>query len=381
MQKKTLIAVFISVLAVLCWISLQCVFIFGFKAIEKVLESTATERIVFVRSSKLESKPGIRVLDANNSFFQIKIIEPNRIDVNWGNTSIYLKNRCRVATLKKEKRVQVIGTLPDNKQYPITIDSGFDQYMLVSDTIVLDAGLEIYPAAELGGINGGFCHLGRLRIGELTIEHPLCVYTLAHYEGRLLGRTKWKDKTILFGLNLMKQFRYILIDNINHKVEFSTQDTFEPADPNVWSRYPTILEKDDSSLERLMVDIPLAGKTRHLMFDTGSGCGLIVAKDVWKTISPKLTIHKKTTDKLRMMHGFEPSEKITVQNLDVGNSRLNNAYIYMLLNEEPCGSDFFLLGMGFFKDTVVVIDFEHNLLWIKNQQQSVIYKDDKPAEI
>jgi hypothetical protein len=117
-----------------------------------------------------------------------------------------------------------------------------------------------------------------------------------------------------------------------------------------------------------MVDIPLAGQTRHLLFDTGSGSGLIVAKDIWKTLSSELTILKKANTRQRMMHGFEPSKEITVQNLDVGNHRLKNAVIFMLLNEEPCGKDFFLLGMGYFQDTVVVIDIENNLLWIKKTQ-------------
>lgn len=380
MRKKTFIAVFISVLAVLCWISLQCAFIFGFKAIEKVLESTATERVVFVRSSNLESKPGVRVLDANNPFFQVLREEPNRVEVKWTDTSIYLKNRCRVKMLEEQK-VQVSGTLSNNKQYPITIDSGFNHFVLVSDTIVLDAGLEIYPVAESDGINGGFCHLDRLKIGDLTIEHPPCVYKLAHYEGRQLGRTNWKANTILLGLSLMKQFRYILIDNINNQVEFSNQDTFDPNDSDEWSQYPTSLETDSSPRERLMLDILLAGQTRHLLFDTGSGSGLIVAEDIWKTISSELTILKKADTRQRMMHGFEPSKEITVQNLDVGNRQLNNTVIYMLLNEEPCGKDFFLLGMGYFQDTVVVIDFEHNLLWIKNPQQSGLTKEDDSAKL
>ena len=265
----------------------------------------------------------------------------------------------------KEKNVQVLGILPDNKQYPITIDSGFDQFILLSDTIVLDADLEIYPISEYKDTTGGFCHLKQLKIGDLTIEHPPCIYKLAHYEGRVLGRTTWKEGIIALGLNLMKRFRYILIDNVNQEVEFSVKDLFEPDDANQWSRYPITLERDNSSVHRLMVDIPLAGTTRHLMFDTGAGCGLIVAKDVWKTTSSELTILKKTNVRQMMMHGFEPSEKITVQNLDVGNRRLKNAVIYMLLNEEPCGKDFFLLGMGYFQDTVVVIDFENNLLWVK----------------
>jgi len=368
MQKKTFTAVFISILAVLCWISLQCAFIFGFKALKKFLDSTATEHIVFVRRSNLESEPGVRVLDANNPYFQVIRMEPNRVEIDWGKTGIGLKNRCRVKMLEEQK-VQVSGILSDNKQYPITIDSGFNHSVLVSDTIVLDAGLEIYPVAESDGINGGLCNLKQLKIGDLTIEHPPCIYKLAHYEGRKLGKTKWKEEIIALGLNLMKCFRYILIDNINHEVEFSIRDTFEPADSNEWSRYSTSLEIDNSKRERLMVDIPLAGKTRHLMLDTGSGCGLIVAKDVWKTISSELTILKKTNIKQRMMHGFESSKEITVQNLDVGDHQLKNAVIYMLLNEEPCGKDFFLLGMGYFQDTVIVIDFERNLLWIKNTQQ------------
>ena len=322
----------------------------------------------------------MRVLDANNQYFQVLKEEPNRVDVNWTDTSIHLRNRCRVKMYEEEQKVQVSGTLSNNKQYPITIDSGFDQFILASDTIVLDAGLEIYPVSEYKGITGGLCHLDWFKIGDLTIKHPPCIYKLAHYEGRKLSKTKWKENTILFGLSLMKRFQYILIDNVNQEVEFSVKDLFEPEYLNAWNQYPITLEIDHSKRERLMVDIPLTGQTRHLLFDTGSGSGLIVAEDIWKTISADLTILKKVDTRQRMMHGFEPSKEITVRNLDVGNRQLKNAAIYMLLNEEPCGKDFFLLGMGYFQDTVVVIDFERNLFWIKKPQQSVIPEEDNLAE-
>jgi hypothetical protein len=367
MRKKILIAATITILTVLCWLSLQFVFILGSLVFEKAVESITKERVVFVRRPNLESEPGVRVLDANNPFFQVQRYEPNGFNISWGQTSLNLKNRCRIKMLKEEgeKRVKVLGTLFNGKNYPIIIDSGFNQFILACDTIVLDADLEIYPMPELGDSAGGLCHLMLLKIGDLTIDHPLCFYTLQHYEGRQLGRTKWMEKQLLFGLGLLKQFRYILIDNVNQEVEFSVKDLFEPEDPNEWNQYPTSLEMDNSNRERLMVDIPLTGQTQHLLFDTGSGCGLIVAEDVWKSISSELKILKKVNVRQRMPHGFEPSEKITVQTLDVGNRCLKNATIYMLLNEEPCGKDFFLLGMGYFQDTIVVIDFERNLLWVK----------------
>ena len=354
MRKKNLIIISLWIISALCW-----AFLFALRF---------TDRTVFVYTCNLESTPGVRVLDANNPFFKITRAEPNRVEVDWGNTGIHLKGHCRVKMREGTTNTQVLGTLREGKTYPVVIDSGFCQYLSVSDTIVLDAGLDIYPAKELGSDTGGFCHLCRLKIGDLTIVHSPCTYTLAHYEKRGFGRDPWKEKKILFGLRLMKKFRYILIDNINQEVEFSVEELFEPADPNRWSRFPASLESDNTGGERLMVDIPIADQTRHLMFDTGADSGLIVAKDVWETIAAKLTIVRKTRNKLSMMHGFEPCDEITVEKLVVGDSSLSNEKVQVLDNDNPWGNEFLLLGMDYFKDTVVVIDFEHNLLWIHKPQ-------------
>jgi len=40
--------------------------------------------------------------------------------------------------------------------------------------------------------------------------------------------------------------------------------------------------------------------------------------------------------------------------------------IHVIADDNPFGKDEFTLGTGFFRETVIVLDFEHNLLWIRN---------------
>jgi hypothetical protein len=233
---------------------------------------------------------------------------------------------------------------------------------------VIDAGLDIYPLKGLGGVTGGFCRLDELRIGELSIVRSPCTYTLTHYEKRAFGRAPLKEKKILFGLRLMKKFRYILIDNINQEVEFSLEKSFEPTDPNRWSRFTASIESHNATGDRLIVEVPIVGKTRHLCFDTGTSSGLVITKEVWKTVASDIKILRRTRNKINMMHGFEPCDEVTVETLVVGDMTLSHEKVQALHDGSRWGNDLFLMGMGFFQEVVVVLDFECNLLWLRKSQ-------------
>ena len=364
MRKKTFIVVSISILAVPCWVFLQFVFFLGFKALEKAIKSTATERVVFVRRSKLESVPGVRVLDANNPFFQILRMEPNRVDVIWKEKNrIYLQeSTCRVQKLNSQL-VHVMAEL-NNKQCPVAIDSGFGEHLMVNDAVIIENQLEIFPFEYKTPDSAGFCHVKKVKIGDMTITNPPCLYTLGHYEKRLLGRTKWKQSQIIFGLALMRHFRYVLIDNISSIVEFGMRKSFAPDPNESWLKYPMALETDEKNMRRIMVEIPIAGRVRQVAFDTGASNNLLMAHSIWEKFSGELDVVKASKSSIRMFYGWEEAEMNTVGELDIGERMLSNADIAVLSDESKKGSGFFLLGMGCFKDTVIVLDFERSLLWI-----------------
>jgi hypothetical protein len=46
---------------------------------------------------------------------------------------------------------------------------------------------------------------------------------------------------------------------------------------------------------------------------------------------------------------------------------MTNASIF-ILDDSVFKESFILIGMGYFKDTIVVIDFERSLLWVRKPQ-------------
>ena len=66
---------------------------------------------------------------------------------------------------------------------------------------------------------------------------------------------------------------------------------------------------------------------------------------------------------------FLPCRKMTIKELQVGNMLIKNANINVITNKNPWHEDdHHMLGMGFFKETIVVLDFDKSLMWIKKQQ-------------
>jgi len=353
MRKKTVVIISLITFTALCW--------------ALILAVKWTDKTVYVYSHDFESSPGIRLMDPNHVIFEVISQESNRVNVKWDKTEIHHTGRCRVKMREESPNVQVLAQVNDGKIYPIVIDSGATKYLAATDSLVLDAGLEIFPIDELGKNIGGLCHLDQLRIGTLTIVHPACEYWLSHYERRVLGQTIWKEKKLNLGLNLMKEFSYILFDNVTREVEFATNNSFNPQDSNQWHQYPISIERNEKQHTRLIVDIPLAGQTQRIEFDSGASPGLILTESIWAKISSGLHILNQEKDQLRTpLSGWLPSRKITVEQLALGNISINDAMIHVIADDNPFGKDEFTLGIGFFRETVIVLDFERKILWVRN---------------
>lgn len=358
MRKKTIAIISLWALITLCW--------------ALILVMRWPDKTVYVYTDDLESVPGVRMLDSNNDFFEIISREPNRVNVKWEKTDIYLKDSCRVKMRENSPNLQVLAQVNNGKSYPVVIDSGVTKYLTVTDSVVLDSDLAIYPIDGLGKNVGGLCHIEKLKIGTLTIAHPACVYWLAHYERRVLGHTTWEEKKINLGLGLMKEFSYILIDNVTREVEFAANNSFNPQDNNQWHQYPMTIEHDEKPNAGLIVDIPLVDQPRRIKLDTGASPGLILTESIWTTFSSDLQIrHQKKERMATPLFGWLPCRMITVEQFILGNISINDARIHVIADDTPYGHDEFTLGMGFFRETVIVLDFERNLLWVRNPLQSL----------
>jgi len=360
MRKRTCIIISLWIIAALCW---ALVFVLKYGS-----------RTVFVQSYDLASTPGVRMLDPNAGKFEITRPEPERVDVKWLETNIYVKGDGRVKMLENSQNVKVSGRLSNGKSYPVVIDTGFSDYMAVTDSVVIDAGLAIYPMTDWKDkLVGGLCELPSLDLGNVTIEQSACECWSAHYERRVLGLTVYKEMKINIGLGLMKGFSYIRIDNINQEVEFKAKKQFSPREENQWIRHPMMIEYDEKGNARLMVDIPIAGHSRHIGFDTGAAAGLTMTEKIWSEVSSGLhLVHEEKSFMATPLAGLLPCRKITIELLELGGISVHGAQVNVTANNNPFGQDNFTLGMDFFKETIIVLNFESELLWIRNPAKSAI---------
>lgn len=288
------------------------------------------------------------------------LIDPNIWPVKM--TISGLKEPCRVKYrpyyVYTHPTAIVTGQIPRGKKYPVLIDSGFPSFIWVSDKIILENNLPIYPIKGIPST--GFCHLPFLKLGKVTLRNPLCMYRQQHLELQVFGIPIWREKWIIVSLGIMKDFRYILLDGVQREVELSAEQSFAPIEPNNWSQYRFTIEEDS-----LMVDIPIEGEDVHIAFDTCCSYGLTVRSKLWAKLSERVKVRgARDYKKLSGLAGWIPCKKMLIPKLAVGNKVIKNAEV-LVLPEDKHFKMSSHLGMKFFKNTVVVLDFERNLMWVK----------------
>ena len=317
--------------------------------------------MVFVHAPDFESKPGIQILDANNPYFQVRY-EHDSVQTEWTETKITLKESKSRMKKPRWKYIYVHAELNNNK-YPIIIDTGFEGSILVNDLVVTDNNLEIFPVNKITPHFSGFCHIDKIQIGDMTIFNPESYYKSSHYERKVFGITTFRQRKIILGLGIMRNFRYVLVDNIDDELEFS-MDSFNVESAQAWSQYEMHID-DTKTIPCLIVDIPIAGEKTKIAFDTGYDCCLIMTEKIWEKYSVKLQKVKETKDQALLLSGFYDIRKVTVDKLIIGDMIFSNEPIHIFSNDNRFGPDFFMIGIDCFNNTVIVLDFEHNLLWVK----------------
>jgi hypothetical protein len=264
----------------------------------------------------------------------------------------------------------VEGKLDTGRRYPLVLDTGASIAVFVNDIHIVENNLAIHPLARSrnGSPGWGMCRLPTLHIGEISLSSPPCFYREQHMELRLFGLPLTKDKAMIAGLGVLRLFKYITFDSINEEVEFSIEKTFEPEQPDSWARYAFVIEQDLGGNAFLFVKIPIAGHEIEVQLDTGSGKGLAISEESWKTIAQEIGHPKlRKGQDLYPYIGLLPCRRGVVPVLAVGNQIVPDLMISIFPDDSPivdrCSA---LLGMQCFQDTNVVLDFERSLMWVKN---------------
>lgn len=263
------------------------------------------------------------------------------------------------------------GTLGhSDKEYEFKIDTGSPYPLMVNDLHVLENDLPIY---EISPGSLGLCLLPSSQVGSTALRGTVSMYNWYHTEIRLLGLTVYKDRTILLGTPFLQMFNYVVFDGVGREAEFSRTQGFDPPDPNEWSRYRFVESSAPSAKRRILIEIPLAGQTVQVAFDSGYQGTFLTSQKTWQQMQQELSGVKANHKTLYAPHlgGRLSATMATVTCLKVGNRITQNARIAALPDDSPAIKSLEdmqgVLGMQCFADTTIVLDFEREALWVRDR--------------
>ncbi len=262
----------------------------------------------------------------------------------------------------------VEGKLGNGKKYPVVLDTGASIGLFVNDIHIKENKLPIHPLKSYNdSVGWGMCYLPELHIGQVTLVNWPCFYQEQHTEVQLLGLPLSKDKAAIAGLQALRRFKYIAFDSVREEVEFSLGKIFEPERSDSWAKYSFAIEEDLGGNTFLFVNIPVAKEEIELQLDTGSGRGLAIAEELWEKMRKKTQpVKLKKGRDLYPYIGWLLCKRGVIPELELGNRTIRDAKISVFPNDSPivdeCSG---LLGMQYFQDTVMVLDFERNMMWVK----------------
>ncbi len=166
----------------------------------------------------------------------------------------------------------------------------------------------------------------------------------------------------------MRQERWLVLqDGVADEVEFSKENVFAPNDTELWTQYPIWLEEDLGGNVFLLTRMPVAGQQVELQVDTGSGRGLAISQELWEQFPTDVKrVHLKRTKELYPYLGNLNCRSGVLTEITLGEKTVYNVPVSVFPDDSPLVEDYGgLLGMQLFKQTVMVLDFENSLMWVK----------------
>lgn len=319
----------------------------------------------------------INLLDPENSPYDIEIIErPNgRLDYYWDiDSSIEQADFCKLkyhSSYKYTRSIVVQGSIgQSDNTYPVLLDTGCSQPLFVREAHVRDNSLAVYPL-KTGSFNGyqmALCHLPELKLGEISLMDWPCLYLRSGSRNSFFKLAAEHDNFMIVGLPLLMEFQYVLIDDANKAVELSNDKEFTPSDPDNWEKFPITIEEDLRGNAFLFVDIPIEARQTYIQIDTGSGTGLSVSQSLWNQLKEQTGPIKFSRTKLNYPYiGNLSCKRGKAESLSMGSKTIKNADIAVFADNCPLVEDCDgLIGMQFFRNSTIVLDFENDLLWIRS---------------
>lgn len=269
----------------------------------------------------------------------------------------------------------VKGKMANGKTYPVILDTGANiDAIIVQDIHIRENDLQVYPLTKSSGAESGMslCAIEQLTFGDFKLRNYTGVSWGQHTELKLLGLIPLgRSADICFSLPLMSKFKYFKFDTPARQVQFSAKKSFKPQSEDNWHRFPLTLEcqNDDPSKQFLFMDIEINGKRIRPLLDTGAGLGLIINNKVWDQIKNNFEEIRRRKFNFILPFHFEDNKPrctaITVKNLQMGDLKMTGVEITVLPETKKWKKTDCIMGMGYFRDKIVVLDFEKSVLWVK----------------
>ena len=302
----------------------------------------------FIKKIKATVKPGTKVEFAVIYTFKSLIRE---IDTG-GNKTFSVKYQ--TSLVSSDSQVLIPVEFPNGRKYIAYLDTGCPGYGMLTSDIVIDNNLEVIPKF-------GVCKVPLLNIGQAQIKDGIAYYDEQQWQFRVLNIPLYKYSPAILGREFIRSFDYVMFDNVHKKAVFSKEDEFTPDNPQSWSSYPFI--EDPNGGNTIVVKIPLAGKVLDIAFDSCWGePGLFINKKHWEAVKQDLSFKLHGKSNGTTYQGMKlPCRKATISRLSIGEKTLKNAKVN--ISDDPNG--YSVIGLDYFQDTSVVLDYVKNLFWIK----------------
>jgi hypothetical protein len=294
--------------------------------------------------------------------------------------------RVRYHPLARQLGCSVVeGWLEDHGPYPVVLDTGAAGDVFVNGIHVRGNRLPVFEA-QVAGQRAALCRVDQVRIGTMELRRPTCWYiplergragsqgvppapaqSLSQDGGR--GRTPTAaDRSVIIGLPALRELSYVLLDDVRQEAELSRTRRFEPNRPDHWSQYPLFVRHDAHGYPGLFVETTLAGHSLAAQLDTGSSRSLSITDRFWDQLAREFpgaglrrgAVSYPYIGRLSCRCGI-------LDSLDLGGRTLEGCEVLVF----PDDSSLFtearpLIGMGCFRQTVIVLDFARLILWVAN---------------
>mgnify|MGYP005846568295 CR=1 FL=1 len=278
---------------------------------------------------------------------------------------------------KRNRYMVAAGKLSSQSIYPVIFDTGANlDAIILQDIHIRENDMATYPLSKSVGpeCKMSLCAIDELSLGDFSIRNYPAICWGSHVEVKFLGIFPVsRSEQICFPLPLMRKFKYFKFDNPAKQIEFSARKSFTPETGQKWHKLPLYYGYSGKNNHRqiLYTELEVNGNLLRPLFDTGAGLGLVMNRDLWNSVKTDFNEISRKQEKLILPYHFNDNTptctNFTVEKLEIAGLGMRNAELLVLPETKSWKKCNSLLGMGYFADRVVVVDFEKSILWVKDK--------------